>query len=294
MPSLPTCRCLSCPAHGQVSTVPPRCGVYPSSTITDTQWKVLSGLLPPPGNTRGRGGRPEKHDRRRVLDAIFYLVRGGLAWRQLPAEFPPWPTVYGWFTRWRADDTWVRIHDMLRDRVRARQGRNRVPSAAIIDSQSVKAADTVARSSRGFDAGKKINGRKRHIVVDTGGLLLMVSVTLAGVQDRDGAHQLLALLREKFSTITHIWADGGYAGRLITWAGDVLKMMVEVVKRSDTAKGFVVLHRRWVVERTFGWLLGYRRCVRDYERLPATHETITYIAMIMLMSRRLARNTPPP
>jgi transposase len=130
--------------------------------------------------------------------------------------------------------------------------------------------------------------------VDSGDLLLMVLVTIAGVQERDAAYRLLALTREKFSTITHCWADGGYAGRLVTWAAAVLKLAVEVVKPSDTAQSFVVLHRRWVVERTFGWLLGYRRCVRDYQRLPAHHETIVYIAMIMLMSRRLARITGTP
>jgi transposase len=138
--------------------------VYASSTVTDAQWRVLSVLLPPPGNTRGRGGRPETHDRRRIVDAIFYLVRGGLAWRALPAEFPPWQSVYGWFVRWRRDGTWQSIHDMLRDRIRVAQGRSPLPTAAIIDSQSVKGADTVARTSRGYDAGKRstaVNGTSR-------------------------------------------------------------------------------------------------------------------------------------
>ncbi len=286
------CTCLSCPAHHESppACVPPRYGVYPSSTVTDAQWKILEPLLPAPGNRCGKGGRPEKHDRRRVLDAIFYLARGGLAWRQLPAEFPPWRTVYGIFIRWARAGAWRAIHDMLRDRVRVAAGRSASPTAAIIDSQSVKAADTVDGGSRGYDGGKKVNGRKRHIAVDTLGLLLAVVVTAASAQDRDGACPLLARLRERFSTVALAWADGGYAGRLVTWAAATLKLAVTIVKRGDV-KGFVVLPRRWVVERTFGWIMRYRRCVRDYERLPAHHEAMVYIAMIMVMSRRLARTS---
>ncbi|WP_370651755.1 IS5 family transposase [Frankia sp. Cj3] len=272
--------------------VAPHDGFYPSSTITDAQWRVLEPLLPAPGNRAGKGGRPEKHARRRVLDAIFYLVRGGLAWRQLPVEFPPWRTVYGLFVRWRTAGSWQAIHDALRDRVRVAAGRSPFPTAAIIDSQSLKGADTVTNGSRGYDAGKKINGRKRHIAVDTLGLLLTVVITAASVQDRDGAPPLLARLRERFSLVSVVWADGGYAGRLVRWARQVLKLTVTVVKCGDDVSGFVVLPRRWVVERTFGWIIRYRRCVRDYERLPVQHETMVYIVMIMLMSRRLAQRPP--
>lgn len=282
------CACVSCPVHDQTST-PARCRVYPSSSITDAQWAVLEPLLPPPGNTRGRGGRPEKHPRRRVLDAIFYLVRGGIAWAALPREFPPYQTVYGAFRRWARDGSWQRIHDALRDLLRVYEGRDPAPSAAIIDSQSVKGADTVPGISRGYDAGKKVNGRKRHVAVDTGGLLLAVVVTMAGIQDRDGAHRLLTALRTRFTTINLVWADGGYAGRLLTWAKKTLSVTVEIVKRTDDLTGFTVLPRRWVVERTFGWITKYRRCARDYETLPEHHEAIVYITMIMTMSRRLAR-----
>ncbi|MEA1797598.1 IS5 family transposase [Rhodococcus qingshengii] len=159
----------------------------------------------------------------------------------------------------------------------------------MVDSQSVQGADTVARSSRGYDAGKKINGRKRHIAVDTNGLLLAVVVTMAGIQDRDGAIRLLAALRARFSTISLVWADGGYAGRLIDWSKRVVSLTVQVVKRTDDVKGFKVLPRRWVVERTFAWICKHRRCVRDYETRPDHHEAMVYIAMIATMSRRLAR-----
>ena len=287
MPSSPACTCLSCPAHDRVQNTP--CPVYPTSSITDAQWAVLAPLLPPPGNTAGRGGRPEKHPRRLMLDAIFYLVRGGIAWAALPRDFPPHQTVYGLFGRWARQGMWQQIHDALRDLVRVHEGRDPLPTAAIIDSQSVRGADTVPGTTRGYDAGKKVNGRKRHIAVDTGGLLLAVVVTIAGIQDRDAAYRLLTQLRGRFSTVSLVWADGGYAGRLVIWARKVLALTVEVVKRTDDVKGFAVLPRRWVVERTFAWISKFRRCVRDYETLPAHHEAMVHISMIMTMSRRLAR-----
>ena len=276
MPSSPTVVSLSHP-------------VYPSSSMTDAQWAIVEPLLPPPGNTAGRGGRPEKHSRQRVLDAIFYLVRRGIAWRQLPHDFPPAMTVYDTYRRWVRSGAWQRIHDALRDQLRVRQGRNPLPTAAIIDSQTVRGADTVPTSSRGYDAGKKINGRKRHIAVDTGGLLLAVVVTVAGVQDRDGAFRLLSALSAKLSTVSLVWADGGYSGRLTIWAKRVLSLTVQIVKRSDDVTGFEVLPRRWVVERTFAWISKHRRCVRNHETRPDHHEAIVYIAMIMTISRRLAR-----
>jgi transposase len=283
------CQCLSCPAHGESLDVVRVCPFYPSSSVDDAQWAVLQPLLPPPGNAAGRGGRPEKHPRRVVLDAIFYVVRGGIAWRQLPSDFPPATTVYDVFRRWTAAGVWQRIHDGLRDLVRVHAGRDPLPSAAIVDSQTVRAADTVPNASAGYDAGKKTKGRKRHIAVDTLGLVLAVVVTAAHIQDRDGAHRLLVALRARFSTVSHIWADGGYAGRLLPWAKRVLSFTVEVVKRTDKIAGFLVLPRRWVVERTFGWINKHRRYVRDYETLPEHHEAIIHIAMIMVMSRRLAR-----
>jgi transposase len=284
----PVCSCLSCPTHRGVGDRPV-CGFYPSSSMTDAQWALLEPLLPPPGNTAGHGGRPEKHPRRRVLDAIFYVVRGGIAWSALPAEFPPAKTVYGLFRRWVRAGAWTRLHDALRDRTRIAAGRDPLPTAAVIDSASVRGADTVPARSRGYDAGKKVNGRKRHLAVDTAGLLLAVVVTIAGLQDRDGAVRLLAAVRAKFSTIALIWADGGYAGRLVRWARAVLAFTVTIVKRTDDLAGFQVIPRRWVVERTLAWISKHRRCVRDYETLPEHAEAMVYIAMIMTMSRRLAR-----
>jgi transposase len=297
VPVSPVCTCLSCPAHPNESTPtstgtadrPTACGFYPTSSLTDAQWRVVEPLLPTPGNTRGKGGRPEKHPRRLVLDAIFYLVVGGIAWAQLPHDFPPTKTVYGLYARWVKAGSRRHIHDALRDLVRLHEGRDPAPTAAIIDSQSVRGADTVPTTSRGYDAGKKVNGRKRHIAVDTGGLLLAVVVTVAGLQDRDAGHRLLAALRARFSTISLIWADGGYAGRLVVWARAVLTLGVEIVKRTDDLAGFHVLPRRWVVERTFAWISRKRRCVRDYETRPDHHEAMVHIAMITTMSRRLAR-----
>jgi transposase len=285
----PVCSCLSCPTHAASGGKPPVCGFYPSSSMTDAQWALLAPLVPPPGSSGGRGGRPEKHPRRRVLDAICYVVRGGIAWAALPAEFPPVKTVYGLFRRWAAAGVWVRLHDALRDRSRLRAERRPTPTAAVIDSASVRGADTVPARSRGYDAGKRVNGRKRHIAVDTAGLLLAVVVTIAGIQDRDGACRLLTALRARFSTIGLVWADGGYAGRLVTWARTVLAVTVTIVKRTDDLSGFRVIPRRWVVERTLAWISKHRRCVRDYETLPEHSEAVVYIAMIMTMSRRLAR-----
>jgi transposase len=232
-----------------------------------------------------------EHDLRAVLDAIGYVTRYGIEWRALPVDFPPWEAVYAFFERWNARGLPQGLVDQLRGRLRVAWGRADLPTAGSIDSQSVKAADTVGAASRGFDAGKRINGRKRHIAVDTLGLVLTVIVTAASVQDRDGAFRLLALLRERFSTIALVWADGGYAGRLVSWAAQVLALTITIVKRSDDTTGFAVLPRRWVVERTFGWLMRYRRLVRDYERRPEHHEAMVLWATATIMTRQLARTT---
>jgi transposase len=261
--------------------------------MADSEWAVLG----PEAEQvmaelrAGRGGRAMSHDPRAMLDAIGYVTKYGVEWRALPVDFPPWQAVYAFFQRWSARGLPDRLVGRLRGRLRVAAGRNELPRACSIDSQSVKAADTVGAASRGFDGGKKINGRKRHIAVDTLGLLLAVVVTAASVQDRDGACPLLAVLRERFSTITLVWADGGYAGRLVTWATGVLRLTVTVVKRSDDTRGFVVVPRRWVVERTFGWLMRHRRLVRDYERLPEHHEAMVLWATVMIMTRQLARHT---
>jgi len=235
----------------------------------------------------GRGGRPEAHCRRAIVDAIFYLVDNGIKWRAMPVDFPPWPTVYKFFAAWAADGHTELLTDVLRERVRLSEGRTPTPTAAIIDSQSVKAAENVWRSSRGYDAGKKINGRKRHIAVDTLGLLICVLVTAANVQDRDGARPLLARLSGACGRVRLVWADGGYAGKLLEWARDTLHVTVQIVKRTDDMTGFVVLPRRWVVERTLAWITRHRRCARDHEALPTHHEAMVRWAMIRITSRRL-------
>jgi transposase len=263
---------------------------YPSS-LTDAHWALLAPLLTRPASPRG--GRPPKHGLRRIIDAIRYLVRTGCAWRLLPADFPPAGTVYWWFAKWAADGTLERIHDVLRDQVRRRAGRRPVPTAAIIDSQSVRAADTVPRRSRGYDAGKKVNGRKRHIAVDTGGLLLAVLVTAASVQDRDAARVLLWRLRARYRGVRLVWADAGYAGRLVAWVAEVLRLTLEIVRKHPGQTTFEPLPRRWVVERTFAWISKHRRTVRDYERLPEHHAAMVIWAMIAVMASRLARHHRP-
>jgi transposase len=257
--------------------------------MSDGEWRVIEPALPAPAWKAGKGGRPAEHCRRDIVDAIRYLVKEGIQWRAMPADFPPWQTAYGVLDSWQENGATEQVHGELRRQCRLAAGREPGPTAAVIDSQSVKAAETVGRPSRGYDAGKKTNGRKRHIAVDTIGLLLTVLITAASVQDRDGAKPLLWNLLRAVRTIRHVWADSGYAGKLVTWAKTSLKITVEIVKRTEQHK-FVVLPRRWVVERTLAWITRSRRTVRDYERLPEHHETIVYWSMIIIMSRRLARH----
>ena len=261
----------------------PSPGPYPSD-LTDEQWALVEPLLP----ASATGGRPEKHSRRDIVDAILYLLRTGCSWRQLPADFPPWRTVYGYFAAWHADGTLDRVHDRLRDAVRDAEGRDPMASAGIIDAQSVKAADTVGTGSRGYDAGKRTNGRKRHIAVDTLGLLVVVTVTAASIQDRNAAIGLLARAKTAMPSLATVFADGGYTGRLLDRVRQALHIVVEIVAKPDGQRGFAVLPRRWVVERTFAWLTRCRRLDRDYERLPAHAEAMIKWAMIGHMIRRLA------
>jgi len=260
--------------------------------MTAAEWAVFEPVLPAPAWLAGRGGRPAGYCMRDVVDAIRYLTHNGPVWRALPADFPPAWTVYYWARKWQADGSTARMHDDLRERVRVVAGRSPAPTAAIIDSQSVKGSEMVARTGRGYDAGKKINGTKRHLAVDVAGLLLTVLVTAASVQDRDAARPLLWNLRRAFPQIRLAWADGGYAGRLVSWAKTALHLTLEIVRRPDDLHTFQVLPRRWVVERTLSWITRHRRTVRDYERLPSHHETYIYWAMITVMNRRLARRTP--
>jgi transposase len=280
-----------CPAVAACACARAGCGRprrYPSDT-SDAEWALLAPLLPVPACQTAAGGRREVHCRRVVVDAIRYVVHNGCVWRALPADFPPWRTVYGFYQRWNARGATAAVHDALRARARAAAGRGAEPTAAVIDSQSVRAAATVPKASRGWDNAKKVNGRKRHIAVDATGLLLEVLITPASTQDRDAARPLLFNLTRARRRVRLAWADGGYAGKLLPWAAKWLKLTVEIVKRPDDLHTFQVLPRRWVVERTLAWITSYRRCARDYERLPAHHEAIIYWAMIILMTRRLTR-----
>jgi transposase len=204
---------------------------YPSD-LTDAQWELIAPMVAVRSGGKG-GGRPACYSRRRIVEAILYVVRTGCSWRQLPHDFPPWDTVYWYFKHWRRDGTVDRIHDALRAAVRDREDRDPMASAGIVDAQSVKGADTVGAESRGFDAGKKVNGRKRHVVVDTLGLLIVVLVTTAGVQDRDGGRRVLDRARMAMPSLHLIWADGGYAGRLVDWVKHRLRLLLEIVKKPE-------------------------------------------------------------
>lgn len=242
------------------------------------------------------GGRPEKHWRRTMIDAMFYLVDNGIKWRALPADFPPWRTVYGLHARWKKDGVLADITDLLRAAVRVAAGRHPEPSAAVIDSQSVheSAEGVVPAATSGFDSHKKVNGRKRHLLVDTLGLLVAVVVTPASAQDRDTALILARRARRRGrQRLALIWADGGYEGPWAAWARHEHAITVQVVRRPDDQQGFTVLPRRWVVERTNAWISRRRRCARDYERLPEHHAAMVHWAAILQLTRRLARTTAP-
>jgi transposase len=257
--------------------------------MSDAEWAVVRDVMPVPGWLEGRGGQPESYCHRQMVDAVRYLVAGGITWRAMPSDFPAWDRVYAFWRRWRDKGLTAEFHDRLRDRVREAAGRDAEPTAAVIDAQSVKAAASVPAATRGFDGGKKINGRKRHIVVDTLGLLLAVVVTAANVTDREAGRGLLARLRGRHWRITRVWADGGYTGHLVDIAHRLWRIALTVVKRGDDAAGFTVLPKRWLVERAFAWLMRSRRLARDYEARTDSAEAMIWWSMSMVMSRRLAR-----